>query len=67
MRTHSFLYVQYNDGELEYYDLLSDPFELHNLAPTLAPSRLLELHSELARMKHCHNGRTCWAAMHVPP
>jgi arylsulfatase A-like enzyme len=67
MRTHRFLYVEYNNGEREYYNLAADPFELHNLAPTLARSRLLELHAELLAMKGCHSGPECWAAMHVQP
>ena len=35
MRTRSFLYVEYADGELEFYDLRTDPFELHNVADRL--------------------------------
>jgi N-acetylglucosamine-6-sulfatase len=65
MRTHDFLYVEYKDGEREYYDLRSDPFELDNLAPYLSAGELAELHAELLAMEHCHNGAACWAAMHV--
>ena len=32
MRTQQFLYVEYADGEREFYDLRRDPFELHNIA-----------------------------------
>ena len=32
IRTHQFLYVEYRDGEHEFYDLRTDPFELNNLA-----------------------------------
>ncbi len=65
MRTHRFLYVEYKDGEREYYNLKQDPFELHNLAGTLGPARLAALHRELAGMRHCHNSTACWNAMHV--
>jgi N-acetylglucosamine-6-sulfatase len=65
MRTSRFLYVEYADGEREFYDLRTDPFELHNLAATLTSSQLALLHSELARLERCHGGRRCWAAMHV--
>ena len=65
MRTPWFLYVEYADGEREFYDLLRDPFELHNLAADLTSSQLALLHSELTRLEHCHGGRQCWAAMHV--
>jgi len=65
MRTPGFLYVEYADGEREFYDLRTDPFELHNLAAELTSSQLAQLHSELARLEHCHGGQACWKAMHV--
>jgi arylsulfatase A-like enzyme len=65
MRTHDFLYVEYADGEREYYDLRTDPFELHNLAAELSPVRLALLHSELLAIEQCHGGWQCWSAMHV--
>ncbi len=67
MRTHDFLYVEYQDGEREYYDLRTDPFELHNLAPFLTPPALAQLHSEMLALEQCHGGAACWAAMHVAP
>jgi N-acetylglucosamine-6-sulfatase len=66
MRTHGYLYVEYADGELEFYDLRSDPFELHNIISSLTPSQLSLLHSELRSMEHCH-GAAYWAATHVAP
>jgi N-acetylglucosamine-6-sulfatase len=65
MRTRDFLYVEYRDGEREFYDLLRDPFELHNLAYALTPSERHELHAELRALKRCHGGPACWAAAHV--
>ncbi|HET7046666.1 MAG TPA: sulfatase [Solirubrobacteraceae bacterium] len=69
MRTSRFLYVEYSDGEREIYNLVNDPFELHNLAGSLTLLQLEELHAELLNLEHCHDGLTCWAAMHVqaPP
>jgi N-acetylglucosamine-6-sulfatase len=67
MRTNQFLYVEYNDGEREFYDLRDDPFELHNLAPTLTMLQLFQLHEELLALQRCHGGQKCWAAMHVKP
>ena len=32
IRSPCFLYVEYKDGEREFYDLRGDPFELDNLA-----------------------------------
>jgi arylsulfatase A-like enzyme len=65
MRTHGFLYVEYLDGELEYYDLRTDPFELHNLADSLSPAYLALLHSTLLAMENCHTGPSCWVATHL--
>ena len=67
MRTRTFLYVEYDDGEREFYDLRADPFELHNLAAALTPPQVRQLHRELLAMKHCHDGAACWRAMHVRP
>lgn len=65
MRARRFLYVEYNDGEREFYDLRHDPFELYNLARRLSADQLGQLHSELAAMENCHDGTACWRAMHV--
>jgi arylsulfatase A-like enzyme len=65
MRTHRFLYVEYADGEREFYDLVNDPYELHNIVGTLTPAELARLHAELMKLEHCHTGTACWAAMHV--
>jgi arylsulfatase A-like enzyme len=66
IRTPGFLYVEYSDGEREFYDLRTDPFELHNIAGSLSSTQLALLHSSLLALKHCHGGRACWAASHVP-
>jgi N-acetylglucosamine-6-sulfatase len=66
MRTPDFLYVQYSDGEIEFYDLRNDPYELHNIAGRLSYRQLAQLYYELRALKHCHGGQSCWAATHVP-
>lgn len=65
MRAARFLYVEYGDGEREYYDLRLDPFELRNLAARLSRRRLAELHRELTAMERCHGAGQCWRAMHL--
>jgi arylsulfatase A-like enzyme len=65
MRTKRFLYVEYDDGEREFYDLRTDPFELNNIADSLSPFDRALLHIELLNLKRCHGGPACWAAMHV--
>jgi hypothetical protein len=67
MRTRNYLYVQYLDGEIEFYDLRRDPFELHNIAGSLSYRQLAQLYFELEALRHCHGGSSCWAAMHVAP
>jgi arylsulfatase A-like enzyme len=67
MRTHDYLYVEYRDGEREYYDLRTDPYELHNIAGQLTPAALAGLHAELLAIEECHTGAACWTAMHVSP
>jgi N-acetylglucosamine-6-sulfatase len=67
LRTRTSLYVEYVTGEREYYDLLSDPFELHNIAAHLAPAHLRRLHRALVAMESCHGQRACWRAQHAPP
>jgi N-acetylglucosamine-6-sulfatase len=65
MRTRAFLYVEYADGEREFYDLRHDPFELHNIAARLAPGQLSVMHAELRALERCHGGKGCWKSMHV--
>jgi N-acetylglucosamine-6-sulfatase len=67
MRSKRFLYVEYDDGERELYDLASDPDELHNLAGDLSAQSLATLHSELLALEDCHGHASCWAAGHVSP
>jgi len=66
LRTGSFLYVEYVNGEREYYDLRTDPYELHNIVASLPPARLQQLHQALTTYEHCHGAAACWVAGHVP-
>jgi N-acetylglucosamine-6-sulfatase len=65
MRTHDYTYVEYADGEREYYDLTRDPEQLHNLARSLSPAQVARLHAALTRLARCDGGPACWAAGHV--
>jgi arylsulfatase A-like enzyme len=53
VRTDTFVYVEYKNGELEYYDLFSDPYELDNIANDLDSTVLASLHSWLEQLKTC--------------
>ncbi len=62
LRTSSALYVEYQDGEREYYDLTQDPFELNNLAGTAPPEVLAGLHAQLRAMATCRGSVACQVA-----
>ncbi len=53
IRTDQYIYIEYDNGEAEYYDLINDPYELNNIAATLAPERIAQLHAWLADLKTC--------------
>jgi arylsulfatase A-like enzyme len=65
LRSRDALYVEYAGGERELYDLLSDPYQLDNLADTAPPERLTRLSTQLAAMASCHGPAQCWAAGHL--
>jgi N-acetylglucosamine-6-sulfatase len=62
LRSQSSLYVEYDTGEREYYELSRDPFELDNRAATLSPAHAHQLHRTLMRIERCHGQRSCWRA-----
>ena len=65
MRTADYLYVEYADGEREFYDLRTDPDELDNIASSLSADQLSGLHQALTQLQNCHGSTSCWAAGHV--
>ncbi|HEY4277780.1 MAG TPA: sulfatase [Conexibacter sp.] len=54
LRTRDYLYVEYADGEREYYDVRTDPYELDNLADELPTSDLIELEDQLQAIRSCY-------------
>jgi N-acetylglucosamine-6-sulfatase len=62
VRTPRTLYVQYADGEREYYNLRRDPAELVNLAKKLPAARLVPIRRKLTALKHCHSATACQRA-----
>lgn len=59
VRTTRALYVEYTDGEREYYDLRRDPSELNNLAWKLPKARLAAIQRRLHALESCHNATAC--------
>jgi len=62
IRTATGTYVEYVDGELEYYNLNKDPYELNNSIGLLSPKAHAQLHSRLTALVDCHTGAACWNA-----
>jgi arylsulfatase A-like enzyme len=58
VRTANELYVEYGNGDREYYDLVRDPHQLANAIGRVAPARRAELQSMLAGLIRCA-GTTC--------
>ena len=65
IRTATSTYVEYANGETEYYDLTHDPDELHNTAARLPAADHARLHAALTALKSCHDATACWAAGHL--
>ena len=53
VRTQSELYVEYDNGESEYYDLRTDPSQLSNLVRQASASTLARLSARVAVLKAC--------------
>jgi hypothetical protein len=53
LRTASYLYVEYESGEKELYDLKADPYELDNLAGPAQEGLMAQLSAWLRRLAAC--------------
>jgi N-acetylglucosamine-6-sulfatase len=62
VRTATALYVRYAGGAQEYYDTVTDPYELDNLAARGIPANL---RNALSALENCHTSATCWTAAHL--
>jgi arylsulfatase A-like enzyme len=65
IRTPTYTYVEYDNGQREYYNRVSDPYENHNIASQLPASELAQLHAAVLKLTGCHGTDSCWAAGHV--
>ena len=59
LRTADGLYVEYADGEREYYDLATDPYERHNVYRRLGAGAVARLHAELVAGEQCRDRPDC--------
>jgi len=62
IRTAHSTFVEYVTGELEFYDLNRDPYELNNAARALKPLGRGALHTRLSLLVGCAGAASCWAA-----
>jgi N-acetylglucosamine-6-sulfatase len=65
VRTGTYKYVEYNNGEKELYDLKSDPYELDNMYESADPSLLEDLKAKLDALKSC-SAEDCREAEDAP-
>ena len=56
IRTRDGVYVEYADGEREYYDLKRDLYELTNTANRLTPAQSKKLRTTLHKLTTCSGG-----------
>ena len=61
LRAAEELYVEYEDGEVEYYDLTTDPFELDSTASLLTPEKRMSLRATLKALRNCVGATKCWS------
>ena len=66
IRSSTFTYVRYPDGEREYYNLVRDPYELRNLAPYLTGRERSKLDAALTALHNCHGLKSCQRAGYRP-
>ena len=62
IRGSSRVYVEYTDGEKEYYDRATDPDELHNVCASLPADRKASLHAMVSGLQNCRDAASCSAA-----
>jgi arylsulfatase A-like enzyme len=62
IRMENAVYAEYVDGETEYYDLTTDPYELDNTGMSLTAAQVKKFHATIQAVKNCHDSASCWAA-----
>jgi arylsulfatase A-like enzyme len=65
LRSERHLYVEWNSGDLELYDMRADPAQLDNIAASAPPALKSSLAGRLAELKECA-ATTCRAAEDRP-
>jgi hypothetical protein len=58
LRTNQYMYEEYQEGWVELYDLVNDPYELENIASSADPQLLEKFSAWLKDMSTC-SGESC--------
>jgi N-acetylglucosamine-6-sulfatase len=66
LRTEDYLYVEYETGERELYDLEKDPYQLNNVYESSNPNLLWRLQERLGQLRGCA-GINCRAVEDAQP
>lgn len=53
IRFENYVYIEYENGEIEFYDLINDPYQLENMALQLNKETLMSLHNQLQALQFC--------------
>jgi N-acetylglucosamine-6-sulfatase len=61
LRTVNTTYVEYENGDREFYDRRTDPAEIVNRAASLTGEEQARLSAALRRYRRCKDARRCWS------
>ncbi|GLY28165.1 sulfatase [Kineosporia sp. NBRC 101731] len=67
LRSRKWLYVEYDNGDREYYDLTDDPLQMHNVYRDVSKKSRAELHRKVIRAKRCSGQTSCATALTPTP
>jgi arylsulfatase A-like enzyme len=62
IRGQTWVFVEYLDGEREYYDRAADPDELHNIYASLPADQKASLHAMVSALQNCRGTESCSAS-----
>jgi hypothetical protein len=62
IRTGTGTYVEYSNGDLEYYNLRKDKYQLSNTAYSLSAVARGNLRGQLSAIADCSGLASCWTA-----
>ena len=65
LRTGTGTYVEYSNGDTEYYNLKKDPYQLSNTAKSLTSTARARLRSQLTAISACSGAPRCSSAAHA--